>query len=151
MSSSACFPPHTFCNEEARFEVAGYSSVHMHAKLRISGNVRILTLVYPSVPALPCSISLKKIQIVADTSVREVDAYKKLREDLRDSMRKTESDISELKARVARERVVRQHKEEYALLAQQVTKFDHRSKTQRDNDAIQVCKCMCPVVPERTP
>ena len=81
--------------------------------------------------------NMKKIQVVVDTSVREVDAYKALREDLRDSMKKTELEISELKERVAHERVVRQNKEEYALLAKQVETYDSRSKTQSDNDAIQ--------------
>ena len=36
-------------------------------------------------------------------------------------MQKIAKDIEELKDRVARERVVRQHKEEYALLAKQVS------------------------------
>jgi hypothetical protein len=36
-------------------------------------------------------------------------------------MQKITKDIEELKDRVARERVVRQHKEEYALLAKQVS------------------------------
>lgn len=64
--------------------------------------------------------SVQKIQIVADTAVREVDAGKKLRDELHKSMQKTEKDIAELKDRVAHERVLRQHKEEYALLAQKV-------------------------------
>ena len=67
--------------------------------------------------------SVQKIQIVADTAVREVDACKKLRDELHNSMQKTEKDIVELKDRVAHERVVRQHKEEYALLAQKVYFF----------------------------
>jgi hypothetical protein len=75
--------------------------------------------------------------------VREVDACKKLRDDLHSSMQKTEKDIGELKDRVAHERVVRQHKEEYALLAQKVTQYDSRSKTQSDNDAIQVSPLAC--------
>ncbi len=36
-------------------------------------------------------------------------------------MQKITKDIEDLKDRVARERVVRQHKEEYALLAKQVS------------------------------
>jgi hypothetical protein len=81
--------------------------------------------------------SMKKIQVVSDTSVREVEAYKALRDDLRDSMRKTETEIAELKERVAHERVVRKNKEEYAVLAKQVLQFDSRTKTQSDSAVIQ--------------
>ena len=81
--------------------------------------------------------SMKKIQVVSDTSVREVEAYKELREELRDSMRKTEKEIGELKDRVAHERVVRQNKEEYAVLAKQVMQYDSRTKTQSDSAVIQ--------------
>ena len=81
--------------------------------------------------------TMKKIQIVVDTSGREVEAYKSLRDDLQDSMKRTEKDIAELKDRVAHERVVRQNKEEYAVLAKQVETFDSRSKTQTDKEAIE--------------
>lgn len=81
--------------------------------------------------------SMKKIQVVSDTSLREVEAYKELREELRNSMRNTEKEIGELKDRVAHERVVRQNKEEYAVLAKQVMQYDSRTKTQSDSAVIQ--------------
>jgi hypothetical protein len=64
--------------------------------------------------------SMGKIQVIADTNMREMDAYKQLQEKLAGDMKRLSGEIETLKERVAHERVVRKNKEEYAALAKQV-------------------------------
>jgi hypothetical protein len=64
--------------------------------------------------------SMGKIQVIADTNMREMDAYKELQDKLAGDMKRLSGEIETLKERVAHERVVRKNKEEYAALAKQV-------------------------------
>lgn len=63
--------------------------------------------------------SMGKIQVVADTNLREVQAYQELQKMLKGDMERLTGEIDSLKVRVAEERVVRKNKEEYAALAKQ--------------------------------
>jgi hypothetical protein len=63
--------------------------------------------------------SMGKIQVVADTNLREVQAYQELQKMLKGDMERLTGEIESLKVRVAEERVVRKNKEEYAALAKQ--------------------------------
>ena len=81
--------------------------------------------------------SMGKIQVVADTSEREVQAYKELQEELKLEMARTEEEIEKLKDRVAHERVVRKNKEEYAVLAKQVETLAPRKQTEKDKAVLQ--------------
>mmetsp|Transcript_44055 Transcript_44055/g.104331 ORF Transcript_44055/g.104331 Transcript_44055/m.104331 type:complete len:217 (-) Transcript_44055:25-675(-) len=81
--------------------------------------------------------SMGKIQVVADTSEREVDAYKEVQDKLKEQMVQTEGEIEKLKDRVAHERVVRKNKEEYATLAKQVETLAPRKQTEKDRAVLQ--------------
>eukprot|EP00961_Rhodomonas_salina_P184211 2487312-Rhodomonas_salina.2 len=78
-----------------------------------------------------------QIQVVADTSEREVDAYKEVQDKLKEQMVQTEGEIEKLKDRVAHERVVRKNKEEYATLAKQVETLAPRKQTEKDRAVLQ--------------
>lgn len=65
--------------------------------------------------------SMGKIQVVADTNLREVSAYQELQKMLKGDMERLSGEIESLKIRVAKERVVRKNKEEYAALAKQAS------------------------------
>mmetsp|Transcript_27262 Transcript_27262/g.55676 ORF Transcript_27262/g.55676 Transcript_27262/m.55676 type:complete len:220 (+) Transcript_27262:272-931(+) len=80
--------------------------------------------------------SMGKIQIIGDTSLREVEAYLELQEELKKEMLRTEEDIVKLKERVAHERVVRKNKEEYAALAKQVETLAPRKQTEKDRTVL---------------
>eukprot|EP00286_Rhodomonas_abbreviata_P005539 CAMPEP_0181339126 /NCGR_PEP_ID=MMETSP1101-20121128/29052_1 /TAXON_ID=46948 /ORGANISM="Rhodomonas abbreviata, Strain Caron Lab Isolate" /LENGTH=165 /DNA_ID=CAMNT_0023449999 /DNA_START=199 /DNA_END=696 /DNA_ORIENTATION=- len=71
-----------------------------------------------------------------DTSLREVEAYLELQEELKKEMLRTEEDIVKLKERVAHERVVRKNKEEYAALAKQVETLAPRKQTEKDRTVL---------------
>lgn len=90
--------------------------------------------------------AMGKIQVVADTNVREVAAYKELQGVLAGDMERLQGEIESLKVKVAHERVVRKNKEEYAALAKQVSSsilhlfqiFCTR------NPVFAVSACLCP-------
>lgn len=80
---------------------------------------------------------MSKIQVVADTSLREVQAYKSLQADLQSEMEKTSAEIEKLKERVAHERIVRKNKEEYTVLAKTVEHLPSRKQTEKDKTELQ--------------
>ncbi|KAL1518944.1 hypothetical protein AB1Y20_003215 [Prymnesium parvum] len=80
--------------------------------------------------------SVSKASALVDTNLRQIQEYDQMQQRLDDEMASTRAELERLSAQLQEERLLRQQKEQYAVLARRINAYPAREQTQAEIAAL---------------